>query len=123
MKLPDATRYRALARTVVADGGARILVARLDGRPLSCLLIGELGPRAYYLMGGSSPEGLTLNAASLLMWRASGLLRERGVDHLNLGGVPAHAEEEDAVEHGLYRFKDGFGARRFLCRSGVLDLT
>ncbi len=119
MSLPGAAQYRTLARTLVALGGGRLIVGRKDGEPVSCILIGVGGPRAYYLMGGTSPEGFRCNSASLVMWRAIELLTAAGVEVLNLGGVSAESEDPESAGHGLYRFKDGWGGERVSCHNGV----
>ena len=128
MRLPDEGQYRRLAETFVAGGGGRLFVGRREGRPLSVILCaassgeaaaGARAGRAYYLMGGTSPEGFECNAAALVLWRASVLLAGRGVAILNLGGVPREAEEAGHPQHGLFRFKEGFGAARVECRSGT----
>ena len=119
MSLPSPAQYDVLAKTFVQQGGGRLIVARIDGNPVSCILIGVGGPRAYYMMGGTSPEGLASNAASLVMWRAIELLQRDKLQVLNLGGVSARAADPESVEHGLYRFKDGWGGERVSCISGV----
>ncbi len=119
MDAPDADRFRRLAEIFVARGGGALIVGRRDGRPLSAILCGVATRRAYYLIGGTSPEGFECNAATLVLWRASELLATRGVATLNLGGVPRDAEQPDHPEHGLFRFKEGFGAARVECCSGI----
>lgn len=122
MSCPRPEQYQLLAKHLIGGGGARLFVARIAGKPVSTLLIGTAQERAYYLMGGTNAEGLLHNAASLLMWQASGMLRAAGHTLLNLGGVPARAEEESSVEHGLFRFKAGFGSQQLGCRSGTIRL-
>ncbi len=119
MHLPDAEQYRRLDASFIAGGGGRLIVGRKEGTPLSAVLCGIERGRAYYLMGGTSPAGFECNAATLVLWRASVLLAERGARVLNLGGVPREAATEGDPAHGLFRFKEGFGATRVDCRSGT----
>jgi hypothetical protein len=119
MDLPDPESYARLEKSFVAGGGARLFVGRKEGTPLSAVLCGAHGTRAYYFMGGTSPEGFECNAATLVLWRASDLLAQRGVASFNLGGVPRSAELAGDAQHGLFRFKEGFGATRIECRSGT----
>ncbi len=119
MSLPEAQQYERLGRCFVGGGSGRLFVGRKDGAAVSAILCGVEGSRAYYLMGGTSPAGFACNAATMVLWRASVLLAERGVVEMNLGGVPREAEQEGHAEHGLWRFKEGFGPRRVECRSGV----
>jgi GNAT acetyltransferase-like protein len=117
MDLPDAERYRLLAETFVAGGGGRLFVGRIGGAPVSAILCGVNGARAYYFMGGTNAQGLAVNAATLVMTRAATLLAAAGVQSFNLGGVARSAEREGDPAHGLYRFKEGFGAARLECVS------
>jgi hypothetical protein len=136
MHVPDAEQYRRLAESFVAGGGARLFVGRKEGRPMSVILCGVSSGaapsstgtpaagalrsgRAYYFMGGTTPEGFECNAATLVLWRASVALADLGVATFNLGGVPREAEQEGHAQHGLFRFKEGFGPTRVDCCSGT----
>lgn len=118
MELPDRELYARLERCFLGAGG-RLFVGRKEGTPMSAILCGVEGRRAYYFMGGTSKAGFECNAATLVLWRASVLLAEKGATLLNLGGVPREAEHEDHAAHGLYRFKEGFGAARVDCTSAT----
>jgi lipid II:glycine glycyltransferase (peptidoglycan interpeptide bridge formation enzyme) len=119
MELPDADHYRRLAETFVAGGGARLIVGRRGGAAVSAVLCGLNGARAYYYMGGTNAAGLEVNAATLVLTRAATLLATSGARVLNLGGVARAAEAADHPAHGLYRFKEGFGATRVECASST----
>jgi len=118
MELPDRDLYARLQRRFLGAGG-RLFVGRKEGQPMSAILCGVEGRRAYYFMGGTSKAGFECNAATLVLWRASVLLAEAGATLLNLGGVPREAEHEDHAAHGLFRFKEGFGAARAECTSAT----
>ena len=120
MGLPDAAQFERLRRELVAPGAGRLLVGRIEGEPVSAVLLGVNEGQAYYLMGGTNERGLASNAATLVMWTACRTLHGEGFHTLNLGGVPARAAEPNSVEHGLYRFKAGFGGTMIPCRSGTL---
>jgi hypothetical protein len=117
MELADVERYRLLAETFVAGGDGRLFVGRRNGEPVSAILCGLHGRRAYYFMGGTNDAGLKVNAATLVLTRAATLLAEAGARVLNLGGVARSSERNDDPAHGLYRFKEGFGATRVECVS------
>jgi hypothetical protein len=120
MSCPPESRYQLLATCLLEQGRARLYVGTTgDGEEVSAVLIDVHGDRAYYLMGGTDSRGLAVNAASLVMWEAVRALRAEGLAELNLGGVPQHAEASSALEHGLYRFKDGWGGERRDCLGGV----
>jgi Acetyltransferase (GNAT) domain len=80
-----------------------------NGAPLAAALVGWAKPRAYYLVGGSTPAGYTCHAAVWLHWRIMCHLVGAGFTTYNLGGTPATARLPDDPQHGLYRFKSGFG--------------
>ena len=61
------------------------------------------GSVATYHIGWADDTGRDLNAHNLLLWRASLLLRERGLAAIDLGGVNTHSLP------GISRFKLGTG--------------
>jgi len=83
---------------------------------LAGALVGWAGDRAFYVAGGATPDGYRAAASVWLQWRIMSLLIERGCRHYSLGGSPAGAEALRHPEHGLYRFKTGFGATVLPCR-------
>ncbi len=83
---------------------------------LAGALVGWAGDRAFYVMGGSTPDGARVAASVWLQWRIMSRLIERGCRHYSLGGSPANAAAPEHPAHGLYRFKTGFGADVLQCR-------
>ncbi len=115
-------RYRLLCDALAADDDSGLAVlGHLDGEPVSAMLIATHGRRAYYLLGGTNARGLEANAASRVFWEATRTLRERGIEFLNLGGVPHDAADPSSPAHGLYRFKIGWGTTPEPCRSGTIE--
>ncbi|HTO73776.1 MAG TPA: GNAT family N-acetyltransferase, partial [Gemmatimonadales bacterium] len=97
--------------------GARVYVAKESGRVLSAVLVGWSGTRAFYVLGGSTPEGYKASASAWLHWKIMQTLWPAGVRVYNLGG----AAVEGAVDpthpgHGLHRFKSGFAPREVIRR-------
>jgi hypothetical protein len=82
-----------------------IVQAKRNNTWISSLLILQSSRQAYYVSGGTSPEGMQVGAAHYLMWKVIQHLSSTGVLSLNLGGV----SETDTP--GLERFKSGFGAK------------
>lgn len=82
-----------------------IMQAKHDSAWVSSLLILQSPRQAYYVSGGTSPQGMQLGAAHFLIWKVIKHLSSKGVSTLNLGGV----SETDTP--GLARFKAGFGAK------------
>ena len=87
-----------------ASGAARIYQACLGDRVLSSILILLAPSAAYYQSAGNSPEGLSIGASHLLVYRVAQMLKSESIEVFNLGGV----SEQNP---GLVRFKEGFGAQ------------
>ncbi len=94
------------------------LFAAFDGTtPLSAALVGWANRRAYYLIGGSTPDGYAQAASVWLQWRIMTHFAGAGFTAYNLGGAPYDAVIPKSPAHGLHRFKNGFGPDMLRCRS------
>ncbi len=107
--------YRIVMSAYLAHRAIRFWFVMRDGRPLSGAGIMIFGPRAYYLLAGTSEEGYDCHAAYAMMGHLIPYLITHGVRELNFGGMAVGTEAEDHIEHGLYRFKTGFGANVIRC--------
>ena len=110
--------YEALWETLVKPGRVRVYLAERDGVPIASVVIGVCGANAYYLYGGAITDGLSLNAPKGLLWFAIQQEYAEGVREFNLGGMSATAADPSSLDHGLYKFKTGFGAVERSCISG-----
>lgn len=110
--------YDALWNTLVQPGRAHLYLAEKEGVPIASVVVGVCGQNAYYLYGGATPDGLALNAPKGLLWFAIQQEYGAGVREFNLGGMAASAAQPDSLDHGLYKFKTGFGATERSCISG-----
>jgi hypothetical protein len=81
-----------------------------EGQPLSAALVGWAGRRAYYVSGGSTPDGYARNASIWLHLQVALAFQSAGFTHYSLGGAPPAAVDPRDPSHGLHRFKTGFGA-------------
>ncbi|MCK5575156.1 MAG: peptidoglycan bridge formation glycyltransferase FemA/FemB family protein [Sphingomonadales bacterium] len=61
---------------------------------------------ATYFVGWNGDEGRKVGAHNFMMWQALLELKERGITHLDLGGVTTSSESA-----GLARFKLGLGSK------------
>lgn len=77
---------------------------------LAAALVGWAGKRAYYVSGGSTPDGYARNASAWLHFQIALAFQSAGFTHYCLGGAPASAVDPADASHGLHRFKTGFGA-------------
>jgi|688.fasta_scaffold01040_18 hypothetical protein len=81
------------------------LAAELKHQPCAGMLFLVHGSTATYHLGWADDTGRENSAHNLLLWQACGLLAERGVQQLDLGGVNTQSNP------GLARFKLGAGGR------------
>jgi GNAT acetyltransferase-like protein len=93
-----------------AHWGATTFSAWHDRIPLAAALIGWANRRAFFVLGGSTPEGYARGAAVWLHWRIMSYLADKGFTAYNLGGTTCSAALSGDPAHGLYRFMTAFGA-------------
>lgn len=115
VRVPEVA-LRSFTAEPGAVWGVSTFAAWGGSEPLAAVLIGWSGRRAFYVLGGSTPEGYRQGAAVWLHWRVMCRLAEHGCDAYNLGGTPAAASDPEHPAHGLFRFKTGFGAAIVPCR-------
>lgn len=89
--------------------GLTTYAVRSGSLTLSAALVGWAGRRAYYVSGGSTPEGYARNASVWLHYQIAVAFQSAGFTHYCLGGAPATASDPRDSSHGLHRFKTGFG--------------
>ncbi len=94
----------ALAQHFAPLDDMLLLRARKDGRDIAAVLIFIHGKAATYQIGWTSPDlGRKCNAHHFLLWQAMDMLKARGVEDLDLGGV------NDLSAKGVKSFKEGLG--------------
>lgn len=96
--------------------GTEVFVVKRGEVLLAAALVGWGGLQSFYVSGGSTPLGYQESAAFWLHWRVMQHLGTRGFRSYNLGGVPAGARDRGHPQHGLRRFKLGFGAEEVTCQ-------
>lgn len=102
--------HRFLHRKLTQPGIANLYgLYDTAGRLLSLAYMLEVDDRAFYMIGASSVEGYKINSSLRLFWDLAHLYGSRDYALLNLGGVPAEAISTGHEEHGVFRFKAGFG--------------
>jgi hypothetical protein len=99
-----------------APWGVRTFAAFDGATPLAAARVGWGNRRAFYLVGGSTPEGYRRSASAWLHAAVVRALSAAGFAEYDLGGAPAEAADPAHPSHGLHRFKTGFGARPVACR-------
>lgn len=118
-----AESYRRTMAAYLEAGAIRFFFASRGGAVLSGIGTLEFGASAYYLVGGTSAEGYTCKAVFALFGHLIERLIAQGFSELNLGGVGVDVQDERHVDHGLYRFKAGFGSTVLTLHDAEIRLT
>lgn len=100
---PSVATMQALAEKFLENGNLLAGLAKRDGEILAAVLIFRHGRGATYQVGWSMAAGKEIAAHNLLLWRAATILKDRGVDFFDLGGV------NDQSAQGVKKFKEGMG--------------
>jgi len=83
----DSNQFRR-TQLELADGEKmRILIARVDGEPVSAQAISHFGDMAIPVVFANDPKGLKSGAAYLLWWRSYQTSRKLGMKYYDLGGI------------------------------------
>jgi hypothetical protein len=111
----------ATALSVLCDSArGRLFLCEQGGHPLAGCFFGVFNGSAYYLFSGTSDAGRQDGAMHLSLYTALEALGDDQVTRVNLGGVPANAVDPQSPDHGLYRFKIGFGTETALRQSQTI---
>jgi hypothetical protein len=114
--------YRKTYEAVYRNGPGRLMIATLEGRPVAALAYLEFGKKAVTVRSGSNREGYETSAMYLLQCELIRNLKERGVEELNIGGVPVSAAQPGHPQHGLYDYKRYYGGAEHVRSRVVLKL-
>ena len=87
-------------------GSVLLLVGYIDDQPITGCLTLIFSRKAHYAIASTVGEGRRVSAAYSMISELRGLLRERGVTHLDFGGVNPDAIGARGVNH----FKKGFAS-------------
>ncbi len=102
----EAAYYADVWRTM--DSVA--FIAECEGQALAGLVLLRFGDRAWYFYGMSRSVGREHMPNYLLQWVAMRWARDQGCNVYDWWGAPDVRDERDPL-WGVYRFKEGFGAR------------
>ncbi|HMK09157.1 MAG TPA: peptidoglycan bridge formation glycyltransferase FemA/FemB family protein, partial [Anaerolineales bacterium] len=94
----------------VSAGLAQPFLAEVEGRAVAGLIAYRHGRRAWYLYGMSAAEHRQAMPNHALQWAAIRWARQAGCQVYDFWGAPETPDPADPL-WGLYRFKEGFGAR------------
>ncbi|MGE5560011.1 MAG: lipid II:glycine glycyltransferase FemX [Chloroflexota bacterium] len=118
--LETAARDRFLVRSygyfeqlwdyLVERGYARLFLAEYDGRIIAGTLAFLFGDKCWYIYGASSNEHRNVMPNYLLQWEMIKWAKESGCAIYDFRGVSGDLSPDNPL-YGLYRFKQGFGAK------------
>ncbi len=108
--------FRRRMEAYLHHGMIRFHFTVLNGQTLSAIGTMQFGQTAYYLVGGTTPDGIERQTGFAMFANTIQRLITEGVTEFNLGGTSFQAREEGSSDHGLFRYKSGYGAK-------VLELT
>lgn len=109
------TAWRDLGPREGAGADVVALRAEIGREPVAAMLFLCHGRRATYHVGWSDERGREHGAHNLLLWRAMRLLREKGIERLDMGGVNTQRGA------GIARFKLGTGGE-VVMRAGTFSI-
>lgn len=121
-ELGDEAAYRRLNAVLSPAQLSRIFMVMDAETPVAAALITVFNGYAYYTLAGVDEAGYEQGAPAFLIWEVLRMLRAEQIACLNLGGIPGTAPEEDSPQHGVYRFKTGFGGKMVESCGGVCTL-
>jgi lipid II:glycine glycyltransferase (peptidoglycan interpeptide bridge formation enzyme) len=103
-------------------GQAQLFLAEHEGNRLAGMVIYTFGRKYWYRTGASSNEKRNLMPVHLLQWEVMRWAKSQGITYYDMVHVPRSARlNQDHPQHGLYRFKAGFGGE-VVEHLGCLDL-
>lgn len=111
--------YRSVWTLLYHSGMAMPLIAEVDGKPVSAVVLFLFAKKAYYFYGMSTGEHRDRMPNHLLQWEAIRFAKAAGYDQYDLWGAPDKFDETDSM-WGVYRFKEGFNGK-VVCGIGAWD--
>ena len=115
----EAGYYHALWSAFREAGQGEAFVARVAGEAVAGLYLMHTGDTGWFFTGASSQRQREKMPNYLLQWHAIQWLSARGYRRYDLWGAPDVSDDDDPL-WGVYRFKQGFGAR-YARRLGAYD--
>jgi peptidoglycan pentaglycine glycine transferase (the first glycine) len=94
----------------IAAGMAQAFIAEFQGQAIAGLIVFRFGRRAWFMYGMSSDLHRELMPNHLLQWEAIRWARAAGCTVYDFWGAPDQRVADDPLL-GVYRFKEGFGAK------------
>ena len=94
----------------IERGLAHPLIAEVEGEAVSMAILFRFGQQAWYMYGASRDLHRDKMPNHLLQWQAMRWAKSVGCTVYDMWGAPDALNEDDSM-WGVYRFKQGFGAK------------
>ncbi len=98
-------------QTLKKENMARILIASLNGEPLTAWMLFNLKDTLYYPYGGSSKSHTEVMANNLIAWEAIKLGKKLGLKKFDMWGALGPDADSKDPWFGFHKFKMGYGGR------------
>lgn len=95
---------------LIVPNVAQLFMAYHNEKPLGGTIAFRLGKRAWYVYGASSNQRRNLQASYAIQWEMIRWAKGSGCHIYDFRGIAGDIDPENPL-YGLYRFKDGFGAK------------
>jgi hypothetical protein len=107
--------FQNLQSWILSEGRGIIMLARLGARAVAGSIFLHIGQQAIYKFGASDETMLELRGNDMIMWEGMKYFAAKGFRTLHLGRT-------SLANHGLRRFKLGWGAHEFMIDYFKYDL-
>lgn len=103
---PSLSFLKTLMEIAAQSDDLLLLKATQKNRILAAICVIKHGNAATYQTGWTTLEGRSTNAHHFLLWQAIKMLKEEGIQYLDMGGINTETAK------GVTDFKDGIGGKR-----------
>jgi lipid II:glycine glycyltransferase (peptidoglycan interpeptide bridge formation enzyme) len=97
--------FQAIQKDLPEPSKMIILICEYEGKALTATIGSLIGNTGIYLLGATGNEGMKMKGAYLLQWRLMELMKEKGCQWYDLGGIDPESNP------GVYHFKFGISSR------------
>jgi len=97
--------YKRLQKALPEQLKIQLFMCTKNKQPISCAAVSMIGSVATYLVGASNQEGLTFNASYLVHWHILTVLKQKGINYYDLGGI------NPRTNPGVFQFKRGIAGK------------
>jgi hypothetical protein len=94
-------------REKLGEDGMTIFTGYLDNQPVTSCLTLDFGKKSFFWVAATGNAGRQVGAAYAMLPRLIDVLRKKGIEHFDFGGIAPGSPQAEGVNH----FKRGFGGQ------------